>query len=224
MAGLKSDGVMRIVVLIVNVIYLCLGIAITAVGAIGFQKVTSATNAGDVMHAWNVGVFLIILFACGIATIVMAIVGFMGSFFKWSGVIKMYAVVVFVVVITEIAMGAYIKSLRIGDLRVKWFSDSSSSISDRVAYQSYGNCCGWDTWADSYVLYTPCSTPPTPPLFVNIPQTCQQSTASFYSTYLNPIAAAAITIACLELVTLIVTCLIMFTGKKEDDWMDAFHY
>lgn len=212
--GFDCSSFSRVLVIVINVIFLLLGIAMLIVGIIGYNQVVNQTNKANVLQDFDLPKIMIVILCSGIGTILTSIFGFLGAWQRWENVLKLYASIVFVVVCIQIGMGAYLLNLNIDSLRSTWAQETAAGINLRVQYQNFITCCGWDYWWDSMgQLKTPCPFQPTvtSPAF---PETCRQGTLDFIHKYMGAIAAAAITIACIELVSLFATCFVIFDGKR----------
>jgi len=217
------EATARNVVLIINVIFLLFGVVIIAIGVIGYNKANDIRNS-QILSAFSIDILTIIVFASGIGTIIAAIIGFSGAWLRHLTLLKIYSVFVFIVVGIQFAIGIYLTTLDVNTLRTAWEEDDpqGQGRTRRYAFQDYLHCCGFDYWTDSIgQLQTDCPYRPINP-GDSAPPSCKQAAYDFVKTWIGPVWAAAITIACLELTALATTCFIIFKnrGKSVDTAFD----
>jgi len=213
--GLDCSGASRLVVIGIYAVFLLLGIAMVIVGIIGYNQVINTTNKADVLQDFDLPKIMIVILASGIGTILTSLFGCLGAWQRWENVLKLYASIVFVVVCIQLAMGGYLLHLNINSLETTWAEETPAGEQRRVAYQNYITCCGWNNWYDSIgQLQTPCPYMPTA-ISPALPKTCRQGTIDFINKYMGAIAAAAISIAVIEIVSLLATCVVIFDGKAQ---------
>jgi hypothetical protein len=210
------EGIARYGVVGVNFIFLILGIVTLILGAVGFVKQQQMLNNNNELSSFNLNTIMIIILISGIGTMCCAIMGIIGAFLRISNILKLYCLILLCVICLQIGMGAWVLNLSISSLQGTWYDPTPSGISNRIAFQNYMNCCGWQTWSDSIAqLYTPC--PYTPANgFVGTPTTCQDSANNFMKTYMDAVAIGAIIIAVFEALALITTFILIFKGKAKD--------
>jgi len=212
--GFDCGQFSRQVVIGINALFLLLGIAMVIVGIVGYNQLQSSTNQAYVLQDFDLPNIMIVILCSGLGTVLTSLFGCLGAWKRWENVLKLYASIVTVVVCIQIAMGAYLLNLNIDSLQSTWATETVQGTQNRVSFQNYLGCCGWSNWYDSIgQLTTPC---PYLPTITNpaLPTTCRQATLNFVHKYMGAIAAAAITIAVIELVSLFATCFVIFDGKR----------
>jgi len=212
--GFDCGQFSRKIVIIINVLFLLLGIAMVIVGIIGYNSVINSTNRANILQDFDLPSIMIIILCTGLGTILTSLFGCLGAWKRWENVLKLYASIVFVVVCIQIGMGGYLMNLNVDSLSNTWAEEDATGLQRRIDYQNYLTCCGWSNWYDSLgQLNTPCPFMPTLTMPSN-PTTCRQATINFIHQYLGAIAAAAVVIAVIELVSLFATCFVIFDGKR----------
>jgi len=184
------------------------------VGIVGYNAVNSSSQQAQILADFDLPNIMLVLVCSGIGTVCTSLFGFLGAYKRWENVLKLYASIVFVVICLQIGMGGYLLNLNVDSLQNTWAEEDQTGLQRRIDYQNYLSCCGWNYWYDSLgQLNTPC---PFMPTITNpgTPTTCRQGTLDFINKYLGAIAAAAVTIAVIELVSLIATCVVIFDGKR----------
>jgi len=215
MAKFKFENFARGAVIGINVLFLILGLVTVVIGVVGFVKQNQLRQQSSVLSAFNLDTITIIVLVSGLGTCITSLFGLVGAALRIPNLLKLYCAVLLCIIGVQIGMGAWLDSLSISSLQNDWAEEDPAGQQRRVAFQNYFNCCGFNTWSDSMgQLYTPCPLASGAP--ANPPLTCAQAAQNFMNTYMFAIAAAAIAIACVELVALVGTCFLIFQGKSKE--------
>jgi len=213
------------VAVITNFIFLGLGIVVLIIGVIGNSKANDLHNNGGLLDSFQIDVLSTAIFSCGIATICISIIGFLGAKFKIPNFLKFYAFVMVLIVGLQIAMGAYMYQINAGDVQSTWAASGPVAYQNRVVFQNWKGCCGWNKWFDAIgSLNTECYNKPINPS-ASPPQTCQSAVKDFIDAWVRPVAAGAISIAVIEIALMMFSCFMLFKGKDHVPWAESeFHY
>jgi len=211
MAKFSCAKISRYIVVLVNVAFIVMGCIIMITGAAAYAKAQSVENSAVIFRTLNVSLIGELITCAGLITIVISLTGCYGAIARDPNYLKFYAISLFIIVCIQLGMGAYLMSLNIDSLYNTWATDTDQGEQNREDYENYMHCCGWDYVTDS-MPETPCA---------GYRVTCKQATKDFISKYMGPVAAAAVAIAVIELVSLIATLVVIFSsGKKVEDFYD----
>jgi hypothetical protein len=197
---------------------------IVAIGIAGFQKANDIRSA-QVFSTFNTATLITIVFASGICTVVACIIGFIGAWKRNLTMLKFYSVFIITVILIQLAMGIYLTTLDVNDLRVNWYQqgDSDEGIQRRKDFQNFLECCGFDYWYDSLGVYqTPCPFAPSTAR-PDAPSSCKDAARAYIKKWVAPVAAAAVAIACLEIAALGATLYIVMKNRAKN-YESAFDY
>jgi len=209
-----KDGVARAVVLGVNSIFLLIGIGVVVAAIILSSKFNQIEQSASLLNDLNVQLIAIIVALCGALILAASTCGVLGAWKRWRKVLIFYSGTLFLVVLIQLAMGIYLRTLDASALEQKWHE---STPDDRQGVQDYLVCCGWNAIDDS-IPYPDCTDP-------NIPvQTCHDATVNFINANIYPIAGVAIGVGALEIITLVCACMLIFTQKapKQTDGFEDY--
>jgi len=209
-----KEGVARGVVLGVNLIFLLLGIGVVVAAIILSSKFDQIKQSASLLNDLDVQLIAIIVALCGALILAASTCGILGAWKRWRKVLIFYSGTLFLVVLIQLAMGIYLRTLSAAALETKWHE---STPDERQGVQTYLQCCGWNSVSDS-IPYPDCTD-------TNVPvQTCHDATVAFINRNIYPIAGVAIGIGVLEIITLICACMLIFTGKapKQSDGFEDY--
>jgi len=211
MAKFRCSNLSRYVVMFVNIAFLVMGIIITITGAAGYAKAQDVEHQAVIFRTLRVSLIAELILIAGIITIAVSLTGCYGAYARETGYLKCYAVSLFIIVCIQLGMGAYLLTLNLDKLYSTWAQDDTQGEQRREDYENYMHCCGWDYVTDS-MPETPCA---------GYRVTCKAATKAFLDKYMGPVAAAAVAIAVVELISLIATMVVIFSsGKKMEDFYD----
>jgi len=208
-------------IVIVNILFLLMGIAIVAIGSYGVTQSKKVIAGAQLLQQLDIVLIGVIVTASGVGTILTSIAGLIGAIKKWGNFLKGYALVLFLVCGIQLSMGVYLTTLNTDQLQSTWNEDTDAGRQRRIDYQDHFHCCGWNTLTDSLgYLDTPCPNPGV------ITLTCKQATINFMHQYVDPLALGSIVVACIELFSMSLACFVIMTmkGPVEDIMDNPFHY
>jgi len=204
--------VARTVVFGVNLIFLIVGIGVVIAAIILSSKFNQIEQSASLLNDLDVQLIAIIVALCGALIVAASTCGVLGAWKRWRKVLIFYSGTLFLVVLIQLAMGIYLRTLTASALEQKWHQ---STPDERQGVQNYLQCCGWNAIDDS-IPYPDCTDP-------NVPiQTCHDATVAFINRNLYPIAGVAIGIGVLEIITLVCACMLIFQGKEPKHNPDGF--
>jgi len=207
----------RYTVMIVNIIFLACGIFILIMGLVGLNRISDYEDSVPILKELNIKLIASLIVCAGIATIAVAVIGFISAAFRMHAFLKAYTLLLFAVCCIQIAMGAYMITRDVEDLRDEWELDSEQGEARRQAYQLSFECCGFLYVTDS-LPETECPN--------NYRVSCVEATKTKIEENLLPVAISAIVFGCLELISLVATCLIVCQPEAEklDFYDNPFSY
>jgi len=213
---LTCTDIARYMVIGINVLFMFMGLGVFIAGALLTTKGVDAVDGGAVgqtntlLSQLNVQSVAIIIFSTGLAVLFISVFGFFGAWKQWRKCLIFYAASLFLIICIQLAMGAYLAELNTSTLDQQWYLSSPDA---RNAVQIYFTCCGWKT-ADDSIPYPDCVLPP--------PVTsCQTKANDFIDSIYLPVALISICFGCIELVSLIGSCGLIFTSKEiKDEFYD----
>lgn len=187
------------------------------VGIVGTVRGQEIEDNAEIMTTWKIKDISLIILISGAGGVGASICGFVGSVKHIPNLLKLFIGLIFLTCIIQIAMGIYMNTLNLDDQEEMWFEATSEGYANRVQFQDYFECCGWNTYTDSVP-------PPQSTLCpVTRDQTCSQAAQTFLDDEVLPIAFAALIIALIEAVALTSACFLIMR-KGETVFEDAFHY
>jgi len=216
----KSTDYKRRVVVGINFILVLFGVIITAYGA---SAQTTATKTQDVALLAQLDLNLIgslVTFA-GIATLVVALAGFVGAYCKVRKALLFYITSFWVISIALIAFGDYLNGKTAQDIYPSWQQSTAIANANRLQFMETFDCCGFDRNTDSYQLQD---------CFLDLNQypntmPCSAAMNAYLVTDVYPVAIAAIVLGSFELIAIVATMAIIFTQKDMQDefYENPFH-
>jgi len=212
MAKFSCSNASRYIVVLVNVAFIVMGIIIMITGFVAYGLAQNVESSAIIFRSLQVSLIAELITITGLMTIAISLTGCYGAYMKDSNYLKFYAVSLFIVCCIQLGMGAYLMSLNVDSLYNTWAQDDTQGEEQREDYENYMHCCGWD-WVTDSMPETPCD---------GYRVTCKQATQNWLNSHMASVAAAAVGIAVVELVSLIATCIIIATsGKKSEDFYDS---
>jgi len=220
--GFKSRGMAfidnaRKFLMFSNLLFLGLGILILLFGAVSYDRAKTFEDNATMIKGLNMKVASLLILMAGAATIACSLCGFWGSFKKVAILLKMYAMILFITSVLQLAFGAWLSTVKTDEtLRDQWFA--SDAIQKRESFMAYMDCCGWDAQGDSSF---DCVIDDT-----QNGQTCNSATTKFINANMKPLASAAIAVGVIEIIGIVMSCVIIFklTNDKDELYDNAFHY
>eukprot|EP00457_Paulinella_chromatophora_P008688 gb/GEZN01008729.1/.p1 GENE.gb/GEZN01008729.1/~~gb/GEZN01008729.1/.p1 ORF type:complete len:229 (+),score=28.72 gb/GEZN01008729.1/:80-766(+) len=211
-------------IFITNILFLALGIVIIISAAVALSEAKQFEKSAILFELANTSVACGVLLGTGIACVTVALMGMLGAYKRYPTLLKLYIVLMFLILMLQMAMGIYIKRTDVvGIIGPEFLTDTPTAQEQRIAFQKYLECCGWDHPVhDNIALNDPYCPYYEPPSMA----TCADATEGWMNQYAEPVAALAIALAVLELMALMPTCYIVMTAKSDsDDYFDnPFHY
>ena len=213
------EGIARVVLLSINGLFFALGAAVLILSVFGFSYFfSSSSSASSVISSFDLPAFNLILVVTACVTIGLALLGVYGAWRYALQLLKLYLLALLAIISIQIAMGIYLLTLNMDDVRTSWNQETPAARQSRVDIQNSLTCCGYDTWTDSIgYLHTPCPYAPTAPVSAAAfrqPQTCQVAVRSYVDRWLVPVAVAAIVLAVVEIMAVGTVGFIIFRQKE----------
>eukprot|EP00808_Paulinella_micropora_P019947 g80536.t1 len=172
----------------------------------------------------NTSVAAGILLGTGIACVTVALLGMLGAYKRYPTLLKAYIVLMFLILMLQMAMGIYMKSTDVeGTIQKEFLKDTPEGQQNRIAYQNYLECCGWNhPLIDTLALDDPYC----PWYEIGSTRTCADATADWLQKYAGPVAGLAVALAVLELIALSASCFVVMNAKSDQDdyFENPFHY
>ena len=212
------EGIARWLVLAVNALFFCLGAAVLILSIFGFSYFfSSSSSASSVVSSFDLPAFNVIILVTACVTIGLALLGSYAAFKYNLQLLKLYLLALIAIISIQIAMGIYLLTLDMNDVRTSWNEETPSARQTRINIQNSLTCCGYDQWTDALsYLQTPCPYAPTAPVQASAftpPQTCQTAVRNYVNRWLVPVAVAAIVLAVVEMMAVGTTGFIIFRQK-----------
>jgi len=171
-----------------------------------------------------------ILFACGLAGLVLSIVGLLSLWKNYMPGIKLYIIILGIMVIIQLAIASRILDVNINDTLRLTFMDTSrgtANIAERDAYMNYLNCCGWYKSYDMIADYPLCVGSPGAegyslgcpgwPSLASCWPPCETKTKAFLAKNIRPLATFAVIVSVFEVGALVVSCCLIMGAKRDKD-------
>ncbi len=160
-------------------------------------------------------VTVVLFTSCG--TILTALIGLLGVFQKNKKIIMIYMLFCFVVAVIQLAAGVIMFQLDPSNVRNSFREDSAEGAARRQRFQNYMKCCGWGYITEEFfpervacIALNPTYT-----------STCLNEIHNFINTWIIPAAAALVSTACLLIVGLGASVVVVFTNKQvKENFLD----
>ena len=215
----SCEGIARLVLLSINGLFFALGAAVLILSVFGFSYFfSSSSSASSVISSFDLPAFNLIIVVTACVTIALSLLGTFAASRYQLQLLKLYLLALLATISIQIAMGIYLLTLNMDDVRTTWNQETPSARTSRVDIQNSLTCCGYDTWTDSIgFLQTPCPFAPMAPVSASLwrpPQTCQVAVKSYVNRWLLPVAVAAIVLAVVEMMAVGTVGFIIFRQKE----------
>lgn len=197
------------------------GLGVTAAGILLLIKAEELEKDVELLQDLPIVTTSYVILFVGLSLAITCVVGVYGALKKQRVLLTIYLFVIFAVVLVQLCIGIYLYQFDSDDtintlVEDKWFEEGNAARDRRISYQDYFKCCGWNNIYDSRAAGydTPCPR--------ENPDTCKKATMDWLAQYFTPVAIVAIVFACLELValgaTLVLLCKAKDTADDEEDW------
>jgi hypothetical protein len=226
-AGKGAKGASRKIVFGVNTFFLACGIIVLACGIVAASATQDFRKNADIFRKTNVNAACTTILVCGIVTIALTVVGYIGLAKGNVIVLKAYIVIIGFTICMQLAMGAFVETRDPNSaLHNYWYSETDDIDKDKKDdYQRYLDCCGWEELRDSFGPGMPLcdlscyENPGTCP-------SCLGATNTWLQEKVAPANQGAIICGCIELLAILAPCYIIILMKKDKDdfFDDPFHY
>lgn len=209
----------KTIVVIVNVIFIIIGIIIMSLGAWGIEKSDELQNKSAVLKDIPIRSIMVMVTVVGVFIIVTCLMGIIGALKRIRKMLTCYALFLFVLSIMELALGIGILAFNLADQADKfvedeWFRETPNQGERIQAVQTFLDCCGWANADDSgYIPGAQC--PFTPP-----PRPCRDAIVEYINGFFKPIGGVCLTLALLQLIAVMASCAILWKSKDVDKEFD----
>jgi len=216
----KSTDYKRRVVVGINFVLVLFGIIITAYGA-SAQSTANKNQSVALLAQLDLNLIGSLVTFAGIATLVVAMAGFVGAYCKVRKALLFYITSFWIISIALIAFGDYLNNKTAQDIYPAWEESTAIANANRLQFMETFDCCGFDRNTDSYQLQD---------CFLDLNQypntlPCSAAMTAYLQNYVYPVAISAMVLGSLELVAIIATMAIIFTEKemKDEFYENPFH-
>lgn len=213
-------------IFITNILFLILGVIVMISGGVALGEAKAFESDAEIFGTLNLRTAAAILLATGISCVIVALMGMLGSYKRYPTLLKLYVVLMFAIVVLQFGLGIYINRVDVEDqIRTEFLCIDPPDVcqENRLAYQNYLLCCGWD---DPLIDTISLGDPICPYHYYGNTQTCQDATEDWIAKYGTPIAKLVIVLGVFELFALMMSCYIIMTAKTDTDdyFNNPFHY
>lgn len=198
--------------------------------------IVSVTKSGDSkdggqLEELDLKTLTMLIVVTGGVSVAISLIGLLGFFKRIEFLQKLYALLIFMLIILEMSMGILLLNAKVDDSQtfLEVMEDNLNEAQRGDLYNYFG-CC----WVDASVGPDLPAFPSCPSEIIqgrnpNDPNSgfpyCRPVIEKWLDDNMAPAAAAAIAVGTIEIVGLVAACIIVFGAEREDsDVDDAFHY
>lgn len=226
-AGKGAKGASRRIVFGINTLFLACGIIVLVCGIVASSSTQDFRKNADIFRKTNVNAACTTILVCGVVTLALCIVGYVGLAKGNVVLLKAYIVIIGFTICMQLAMGAFVETRDPNSaLHNYWYAETDDIDKNKKDdYQQYLSCCGWEELRDSFGPGMPlcdlaCYETP------GSCSSCLSATNTWLTKHVAPANQGSIICGCIELVAILAPCYIIILMKKDKDdfFDDPFHY